>query len=181
MGPNGAGKSSTLMALVGLVERKSGSVEIDGEDISGLSVESRIAKGIATVPEGHRIFPDLSTRENLMVGGQIVDTATLNQSTESVFNYFPRLAERKSQTAGSLSGGEQQMLAMGRPLISKPKVLIVDELSLGLMPKVVDECYAVLSEFHKAGIAVILVEQNTERALNFADEVRVREAGNLVW
>ena len=106
MAPNGAGKSSTLMALVRLVERKSGGVEIDGEDISGLSVESRIAKGIAIVPEGRRIFPDLSTRENLMVGGHIVDTATLNQSIESVINYFPRLAERQSQTAGSLPGGE---------------------------------------------------------------------------
>jgi branched-chain amino acid transport system ATP-binding protein len=181
LGANGAGKTSTLMSLIGLVERKSGTITMDGEDISSTGIEARIRKGIAIVPEGRRIFPDLTVRENLMVGGHIVSEATMLEGIETVFGYFPRLRERESQAAGSLSGGEQQMLAMGRALISKPKLLIVDELSLGLMPKVVDECYAVLEVLKAAGIAIILVEQNTERALKVADDVCVLEAGNMIW
>jgi branched-chain amino acid transport system ATP-binding protein len=169
------------MSLIGLVERKSGTITMDGEDISSTGIEARISKGIAIVPEGRRIFPDLTVRENLMVGGHIVSEATMLEGIETVFGYFPRLRERESQAAGSLSGGEQQMLAMGRALISKPKLLIVDELSLGLMPKVVDECYAVLEVLKAAGIAIILVEQNTERALKVADDVCVLEAGNMIW
>jgi branched-chain amino acid transport system ATP-binding protein len=181
LGANGAGKTSTLMSIVGLVEQKTGSIVMDGEDISLAPIESRINKGIAIVPEGRRIFPDLTVRENLMVGGHIVAEATMQEGIEAVYGYFPRLQERQSQAAGSLSGGEQQMLAMGRALISKPKLLIVDELSLGLMPKVVDECYAVLEILKAEGIAVLLVEQNTERALKVADDVCVLEAGNLIW
>ena len=181
LGANGAGKTSTLMSLVGLVEQKSGTIMMDGEDISKLPIEARISKGIAIVPEGRRIFPDLSVAENLMVGGHIVPEKTMLEGMEMVYGYFPRLRERKTQPAGLLSGGEQQMLAMGRALISRPKLLIVDELSLGLMPKVVDECYVVLETLKAAGIAIILVEQNTERALKVADEVCVLEAGNMFW
>ena len=178
LGANGAGKSSTLMTIMGLVEQKSGRIVMDGDDISALPTEARIHRGLSIVPEGRRIFPDLSVRENLMVGGHSVTGTDMEEGIATVFDYFPRLGERSSQLAGSLSGGEQQMLAMGRALISRPKLLLVDELSLGLMPKVVDEFYAVLSELRSSGIAIILVEHNTERALSFADNVCVLEAGN---
>lgn len=181
MGANGAGKSSTLMSLMGLVERKSGSIEMNGEDISTSAVETRISKGLAIVPEGRRIFPDLTIRENLMVGGHIASTSDMASEIDTVYQYFPRLKERRNQAAGSLSGGEQQMLAMGRALISRPKLLIVDELSLGLMPKIVDECYEVLENLKKDNIGILLVEQNSERALSVADEVCVLEAGNNIW
>lgn len=181
LGANGAGKSSTIMSLMGLVERKSGSIWMNGEDISNAKVESRISKGISIVPEGRRIFPDLTVQENLILGGHIVSAEVMFAGIEIVYSYFSRLGERRNQVAGSLSGGEQQMLAIGRALISQPKLLIVDELSLGLMPKVVDECYEVLDALKKDNIGILLVEQNTERALSVADSVCVLEAGNLIW
>ena len=181
MGANGAGKSSTLMSLMGLVEHKSGVVMMDGEDISGMPAEARISKGLAIVPEGRRIFPDLSVHENLIVGGHIVSRETMTQGIETVYSYFPQLADRQKQAAGSLSGGEQQMLAMGRALISQPALLIIDELSLGLMPKIVDECYAVLEKLKTDNVGILLVEQNTGRAISVADDVCVLEAGNLIW
>ena len=181
VGANGAGKSSTLMCLMGLVEQKSGSIVMDKQQISNEPIERRIAAGLAIVPEGRRIFPDLNVRENLMVGGHIVPTSIMNSGIEMVYEFFPQLYERKTQAAGSLSGGEQQMLAMGRALISRPKILIVDELSLGLMPKVVDECYEVLSKLKSESIGILLVEQNTERAFSVADDVSALEAGNLFW
>ena len=181
VGANGAGKSSTLMCLMGLVEQKSGSIVMDKQQISNEPIERRIAAGLAIVPEGRRIFPDLNVRENLMVGGHIVPTSIMNSGIEMVYEFFPRLSERLTQAAGSLSGGEQQMLAMGRALISRPKILIVDELSLGLMPKVVDECYEVLTKLKSESIGILLVEQNTERAFSVADDVSALEAGNLFW
>jgi len=181
MGANGAGKSSTLMSLVGLVEVKSGTIVIDGQDISATPAEARIAKGIAIAPEGRRIFPDLTTKENLMVGGHKLSRADLQASIKQVHAYFPRLQERADQLAGSLSGGEQQMLAIGRALISRPKYLIIDELSLGLMPKIVDECYAALGKLKSEGIGILLVEQNAERALAVSDDVAVLDAGNPIW
>ena len=181
IGANGAGKSTTLMAIMGLVKQNSGSIVLSGDDITNLPVEARIRHGIAIVPEGRRIFPDLTVRENLVVGGHSVSKQILEQGIETVFGYFGRLGERADQLAGSLSGGEQQMLAMGRALISRPKLLLVDELSLGLMPKIVDECYVVLRELNKNGMAIILVEQNTERALDVANSVCVLEAGNPVF
>lgn len=181
LGANGAGKSSTLMSLFGLVERKSGTIRIDGNDISPLPVESRIALGLAIVPEGRRIFPDLSVEENLIVGGHSVSNHRLRTGIETVFGYFPRLKERHKQAAGSLSGGEQQMLAIGRGLISGPKFLIVDELSLGLMPRIVDECYFVLNKLKAKDVGIILVEQNTERVFQNADEISILEAGNEIW
>lgn len=181
IGANGAGKSSTLMCLMGLVEQKSGSILINGQDISTTTVEARITNGLAIVPEGRRVFPDLNVHENLIVGGHVTEASIMKSGIDYVYTVFPRLAERRGQSAGSLSGGEQQMLALGRALVSQPKLLIVDELSLGLMPKVVDECYAVLETLKQNGIGIILVEQNTERALSVADEIRVLEAGNLIW
>ena len=181
IGANGAGKSSTLMCLCGLVEQRNGSIKIDDSEISQLKPEQRIHHGVAIVPEGRRIFPDLSVLENLIVGAQIVDAQTLANGRETAFNYFPRLRERQRQLAGSLSGGEQQMLAISRALISQPKVLLVDEMSLGLMPKVVDECYDVLNDLKQNGVAIVLVEQNTERALNAADHVLLMEASNASW
>ena len=181
VGANGAGKSSTLMCLMGLVEQKSGSIQMDTKDISNEQIEGRITAGLAIVPEGRRIFPDLSVRENLMVGGHIVPTSVMIAGIEMVHEFFPRLSERQTQAAGSLSGGEQQMLALGRALISQPKILIVDELSLGLMPIIVDECYEVLKKLKSEGIGILLVEQNTERALSVADNVSALEAGNLFW
>lgn len=154
IGANGAGKSTTLMAIMGLVQQNSGSIILSGIDITNLPVEARIGHGIAIVPEGRRIFPDLTVRENLVVGGHSGTKQILEQGIETVFGYFGRLGERSGQLAGSLSGGEQQMLAMGRALISQPKLLLVDELSLGLMPKVVDECYEVLRELNKNGITL---------------------------
>jgi branched-chain amino acid transport system ATP-binding protein len=181
VGANGAGKSSTLMCLMGLVEQKSGSIVMENQQISNERTERRISAGLAIVPEGRRIFPDLNVRENLMVGGHIVSTGIMNSGIEMVYEFFPRLYERQTQVAGSLSGGEQQMLAMGRALISRPKILIVDELSLGLMPKVVDECYEVLKKLKSESIGILLVEQNTERAFSVADDVSALEAGNLFW
>ena len=181
LGPNGAGKTSTLMALAGLVELKAGTIEIDGVDISALPVEKRIGHGMALVPEGRRVFPDLSVRENLMVGGHSASARVLGEGIAHVFAMFPRLEERAGQLAGSLSGGEQQMLAIGRALVSRPAIVLVDELSLGLMPKVVDECYAVLQAMRTEGIAIVLVEQNTSRALDVADTLCILEAGNVSW
>lgn len=181
MGANGAGKSSTLMSLMGLVEQKSGSLLMNGKDITNSPVEARIFKGLAIVPEGRRVFPDLTVHENLIIGGHIVAQDFMSRGIEMVYSYFPQLANRKKQLAGSLSGGEQQMLAMGRALISQPKLLIIDELSLGLMPKIVDECYVVLEKLKASNVGILLVEQNTERAINAADDICVLEAGNLIW
>ncbi|MFK5978243.1 MAG: ABC transporter ATP-binding protein [Rhizobiaceae bacterium] len=181
LGANGAGKSSTLMCLMGLVQQKAGSIVVHGEDISDIAVEDRVKRKMSIVPEGRRIFPDLTVEENLVVGGHVCIKSALKQNIAGIYDLFPRLYERRSQMAGSLSGGEQQMLAMGRALISEPELLIVDELSLGLMPKIVDECYAALENLRAEGLGIILVEQNTERALSVADNVCVLEAGNLTW
>ena len=181
IGANGAGKSSVLMCLCGLVAMTEGTITIAGTTIHTLPPSQRIHHGLAIVPEGRRIFAELSVRENLVIGGHIIDRNTLDQNTARVFDIFPRLKERQRQAAGSLSGGEQQMLAIGRALMSDPAVLLVDELSLGLMPKVVDECYQVLNRLTDQGVAIVLVEQNTERALSAADQVVLLEAGNVKY
>jgi branched-chain amino acid transport system ATP-binding protein len=181
IGANGAGKSSTLLCLAGLVARSAGQISLDGEEFSTLPARARIRRGLAIVPEGRRIFPDLSVDENLTVGGHVMDRTALIRNRARVFDLFPRLRERARQLAGSLSGGEQQMLALGRALMSEPKLLLVDELSLGLMPKVVDECYEVLAGLKADGVAILLVEQNTERALAAADRLCVLEAGRAIW
>jgi branched-chain amino acid transport system ATP-binding protein len=176
LGPNGAGKSSTLMAIAGHVEVQAGQVLLEGEDIGRLPAVERTRRGIAIVPEGRRIFPDLSVAENLLVGGY-----TKSRAEDEVYKLFPRLAERRRQQAGLLSGGEQQMLAIGRALMARPRLMLVDELSLGLMPAMVELCFRALLELKRQGLAILLVEQNTHRALAAADRVVVLVSGRKAY
>ena len=181
IGANGAGKSATILALAGVIETKSGSIELNGQDITRLPLHQRVNTGIALVPEGRRVFADLTVLENLIVGATRMDKNGLNSGLEQVFEVFPKIEERQKQLAGSLSGGEQQMLAIARALMADPSVLLIDELSLGLMPIVVDECYQVLEELTKKDLAIVLVEQSTERVQQVADSVSVLETGRVVW
>ena len=181
LGANGAGKSSTLMCLAGHVTVQEGTILYQESDISGWTPMARVKAGIGLVPEGRRLFSGLSVRENLLVGGYCRDKAQSEAGLERVVAIFPRLGERLSQKAGSLSGGEQQMLAIGRALMSQPKLLLVDELSLGLMPKMIDICYRVLSDLKAQGLTIVLVEQSTQRALEVAEQVLVLESGKAVW
>ena len=181
LGPNGAGKTSTLLAIMGHVEIRAGSLAVDGHDITRLPALKRAELGLALVPEGRRLFSDLTVGENLRVGGYSRSRAEETSNLARVFELFPRLAERRSQLAGSLSGGEQQMLAIGRALMSMPKLLLVDELSLGLMPRMIDLCLDALKKLNKEGLAILLVEQNTSRALDVADKVCVLASGRGVF
>ena len=181
IGPNGAGKTSTIMSIAGHVAVLSGDVRFRGQSLHGVPAAERVKRGLALVPEGRRLFPDLTVVENLLVGGYTVTREGQRRGMGQVFGYFPRLAERKDQLAGSLSGGEQQMLAIGRAIMAEPKLLMIDELSLGLMPKIVDICYAALEQLKGDGLTVLLVEQNTDRALQFAERVCVLESGANVW
>ncbi|HVL59125.1 MAG TPA: ABC transporter ATP-binding protein, partial [Burkholderiaceae bacterium] len=181
LGPNGAGKTSTMMAIAGLVEQQAGRIAFDGEDISALSAAARTRRGIAIAPEGRRIFPDLTVAENLLVGGYLQPVEQAARAQDEVLALFPRLRERLRQRAGTLSGGEQQMLAIGRALMARPRLLLVDELSLGLMPAVVELCFAVLAELRRRGITVLLVEQNTHRALAIADRVVILVSGRKAY
>jgi len=181
VGPNGAGKTSFLMALAGHIRPQSGHITLDGRDINNLGASQRCEKGIGLVPEGRRIFPDLSVMENLIVGGYSRPQRDQTASLARVFDIFPRMHDRQKQLAGSLSGGEQQMLAFGRAMMSQPRLMLVDELSLGLMPSVVDECYAALEKLVTAGIAVILVDQNSDAALDFCSSAIILESGHMSW
>ena len=181
LGANGAGKSATIMALAGLIPVRRGTVRIDGHDITAMPAHARTAEGIALVPEGRRVFADLTVDENLTVGGTRLGKEALSQAREKVFETFPRLSERRRQLAGSLSGGEQQMLAIGRATMAMPAILLIDELSLGLMPIAIYECYRALSELRDEGLAILVVEQNTERVLRAADRVVVLESGRITW
>lgn len=181
IGANGAGKTTTIMALAGHVAPMRGSILVEGQDISEEKAQGRLSHGIALVPEGRRVFPDLSVENNLTVGGHTVGREALRSNRENAYQIFPRLAERRTQLAGSLSGGEQQMLAIARAMMASPKILLVDELSLGLMPKMVDECYQVVDTLKQQGLLIILVEQSTQRALEVADQVAVLESGHLSW
>ena len=181
LGANGAGKSATIMALAGLIPVRAGTVRLDGRDITSLPAYARVSEGIAVVPEGRRVFADLTVDENLTVGGMRVDARACEHNRSKVFETFPRLAERCRQLAGSLSGGEQQMLAIGRGMMASPAVLLIDELSLGLMPIVIDECYSVLSRLREEGLAILLVEQSTERVLRTANKIAVLESGRVAW
>jgi branched-chain amino acid transport system ATP-binding protein len=181
LGANGAGKSSTLMCIAGHVEMHAGRILYHEADISRHTPMQRVAAGIGLVPEGRRLFAGLTVRENLVVGGYCRDKSLTSPNIEKVLATFPRLGERLKQQAGSLSGGEQQMLAIGRALMSQPKLLLIDELSLGLMPTMIDICYAAIQEFKSKGMAILLVEQSTRRALEVADEVTVLESGRNVW
>ncbi len=181
LGTNGAGKTSTIMCLAGHVEAKSGSITFGEVSLLDVPAHDRIDHGLALVPEGRRVFGDLTVEENLIIGGHTISAAKLFANLDRIFDYFPRLAERKQQAAGSLSGGEQQMLAIGRALMADPKLIMIDELSLGLMPRAIDDCYAVLEHLRSEGLTILLVEQNTSRVLDIADRVCVLESGQRSW
>ncbi len=181
IGSNGAGKTSSIMAIAGHVQVQGGEILYKGKDLSQLPIKNRVQAGIALVPEGRRLFPDMSVEENLAIGGYFLSKAQKLVNQEKILHWFPRLQERLSQLAGSLSGGEQQMLAIGRALMAEPQLLLIDELSLGLMPKVVDLCYDVIWQLKGQGMTTLIVEQNTTRALDIADHVCVLESGKAVW
>jgi branched-chain amino acid transport system ATP-binding protein len=182
IGSNGAGKSTTLKALMGLKKVTSGSITLAGEPIEQLSAAARVGKGIALSPEGRRLFPRMTVLENLLVGAHLVrSSADRDASLAQVYSLFPRVEERKSQLAGSLSGGEQQMVAIGRALMSRPKVLMLDEPSLGIAPKLVAEIAAAIKQLNaETGISVILVEQNARLALRIAKNAFVFELGTVI-
>jgi branched-chain amino acid transport system ATP-binding protein len=169
------------MSIAGHVEVLGGRIEFDGADITAMPVRDRVRVGIAVAPEGRRLFTDLSVRDNLVLGGYARPRSEEAEALERVVELFPRLKERLAQRAGTLSGGEQQMLAIGRALMARPKLLMVDEVSLGLMPKAVDLCYRAIAQLKETGITVLLVEQSTKRALEAADQVCVLESGRVVW
>ncbi len=181
VGANGAGKSSTIMAIAGHVQIQGGRIELEGRDLSKMPIRERVRAGIALAPEGRMLFPDLSVEENLIVGGYTRSREQSARTQEKVFDLFPRIAERRKQAAGSLSGGEQQMVAIGRALMAEPKLLMIDEVSLGLMPKMVDLCYEAIRRLKDEGITILLVEQSTQRALEISDQVCVLESGRAVW
>jgi len=181
LGPNGAGKTSTIMAIMGHIDIYGGRIVLEGEDITRRPAVDRVNLGIALVPEGRQLFSDLTVDENLTVGGYARPAARDAPKRERVFGIFPRLHERRTQLAGSLSGGEQQMLAIGRALMAEPRLLLVDELSLGLMPKMVDLCLDALLRLKREGLTIVLVEQNTARALDVADKVCVMASGIQVY
>ena len=181
IGANGAGKTATIMALAGLLPVRAGAVRAAGRDVTAMPAHKRADRGIALVPEGRRVFAELTVGENLTVGGARLDATAMERNRARVFETFPRLAGRARQLAGSLSGGEQQMLAIGRAMMAEPSILLIDEMSLGLMPTAVDECYRVLARLREEGLAILLVEQGTERVLDAADRVGVLETGRLAW
>ncbi len=178
VGANGAGKSTTLRAIAGLVKAKSGSITLDGEELIGVSTTDIVAKGITMVPEGRRVFPDLTVLENLKIGAYLRKD-DLKDDIEHVYDLFPRLKERSWQAAGTLSGGEQQMLAVGRALMSRPKIIMMDEPSLGLAPIIVQGIFEIIREIHKQGTTVLLIEQNANMALKVADYGYVMETGRI--
>ena len=180
IGSNGAGKSTTLRAISGLEHPTSGTILFDGENIEKLSADRIVRLGIAHVPEGRQVFKDLSVTENLRLGAFVRDDRDgIEQDLEKIFTRFPRLRERKEQMARTMSGGEQQMLAIGRALMSRPRMLLLDEPSLGLAPLIVQEIARILMEINRAGVAVVLVEQNAELALELARHGYVLETGNI--
>ncbi len=180
IGANGAGKSTTLRAITSLVPMAGGRIEYEGQDITALDTQQMIQRGIVLVPEGRRVFPNLTTLENLKVGAYTrKDAAGIADDIEKVYTLFPRLKERHWQHAGTLSGGEQQMLAVGRALMARPKLLMMDEPSLGLAPLVVRDIFSTVKKLHGEGITILLVEQNANAALKIADQGYVLETGRI--
>ena len=181
LGANGAGKTTTLRVISGLLRPTRGSVEFDGKRIDGSNPDRLVRAGIVQVPEGRQIFADLTVRENLMLGGYARrDGGSARQESQRVFDYFPRLGERLQQRAGTLSGGEQQMLAIGRALMARPRLLLLDEPSLGLAPLLVKEIFRVIGDIRAAGTTVLLVEQNAHMALRIADHAYLMETGRVI-
>jgi|CXWL01.1.fsa_nt_gi branched-chain amino acid transport system ATP-binding protein len=181
IGPNGAGKSSTIMAIAGHVQVFEGEIRLARADLKSVPAHRRAQGGIALVPEGRRLFPDLTVRENLVIGGLSLPRAREAANLELVLTIFPQIRGKLERLAGTLSGGEQQMVAISRALMLEPKLLMIDEVSLGLMPKAVDQCYAAILQLKNRGIGVLLVEQSTERAFEVSDTVVVLESGRKVW
>ena len=180
VGANGAGKTTVLRALSGLVPLSGGEIQLDGRKMDGLPTEKIVANGIIHVPEGRRIFPDMTVEENLRTGAFLRKVKTeIEKDLDEVFNRFPRLLERRTQRAKTMSGGEQQMLAIGRALMASPKILLLDEPSMGLAPVIVDEIARIIQDINKLGLSVVLVEQNAELALDLSDYGYVLETGNL--
>jgi len=181
LGANGAGKSTLIKALMGWIRPAEGRIEFEGEDITLLPPWERAARGLAVVPEGRRVFPDLSVEENLRLGAYLEpNPVKFRERLSFVFSLFPILAERRHQKAGTLSGGEQQMLAIGRAVIREPRLLLVDEASMGLSPIVVEMVFKALSELHRGGVSLLLVEQNAHEALKIVQRGYVLENGRIV-
>lgn len=180
IGANGAGKSSILNTVAGLIKPKSGEIIFDGQGIIGIPAHKIVSKGMALCPEGRRIFQQLSVKENLEMGSYTRPANEVSESIEKVYELFPRLKERYKQIAGTLSGGEQQMLAMGRALMSKPRLMMLDEPSMGLAPILVEQIFDIINNLHKSGTTILLVEQNAQMALSIADRGYVMETGRIV-
>ena len=181
IGANGAGKTTTMQSIIGLIPARSGSVIFDGNDITKMPCHKIVHLGMAQVPEGRRIFQELTVYENLLMGGfSQKDKSVIKADIESIYERFPRLAERRNQIAGTLSGGEQQMLAMGRAMMSHPKLLLLDEPSMGLSPLLVDQVFEIIKDFRNSGTTVLLVEQNAGKSLAISDRAYVLELGQIV-
>lgn len=180
IGANGAGKSTILKTVSGLLRAKTGSIELMGNSISNMAPHKIVKQGLAHVPEGRRVFLQMSVEENLEMGAYTQSASTIRDSIANVYAQFPRLKERRTQVAGTLSGGEQQMLAMGRALMSRPKILMLDEPSMGLAPILVEQIFEIIDALNHAGTSILLVEQNAQMALSIADRAYVLETGNII-
>jgi branched-chain amino acid transport system ATP-binding protein len=180
LGGNASGKSTTLKTILGLVQPRAGRVEFDGEDVTERSTSYRIARGMAIVPENRRLFAPMTVLENLEMGGYLRPREELKGELERVYELFPVLHERRQQLAGTLSGGEQQMVAMGRALMSRPKLMLMDEPSMGLAPILVERSFEIIQQVHEAGVAVLVVEQNANVSLSIADRGYVLQTGRIV-
>ena len=178
IGANGAGKSTTLRSLTGLVKASGGSIQFDGAELLGMDTPDIVAKGITLVPEGRRVFPDMTVIENIKIGAYL-RSDSLEDNINWVYDLFPRLKERSWQLAGTLSGGEQQMLAVARALMSRPKLMMMDEPSLGLAPLIVKDIFSIIKEINKQGVTILLIEQNANMALRIADQGYVLETGRI--
>lgn len=180
IGANGAGKTTTLQTLTGILQAKSGSIMFEGKDLTKVPAHKIVEMGMAHVPEGRRVFSDMTVYENLLMGAYTrKDKNEIAESLEMVYRRFPRLKERQGQRSGTLSGGEQQMLAMGRALMSKPRIILMDEPSMGLSPIFVNEIFNIIKDVSESGTTVLLVEQNAKKALSIADRAYVLETGNI--